>query len=196
MLLALANFMVVLDTTIANVSVPNIAGDLAVSPSQGTWVITSYAVAEAITVPLTGWLAQRFGAVRIFVVAMAGLRRLLGAVRPGAIAWRCWSLFRVLQGLCGGPMMPLSQTLLLRDLPARAAAPRRMGLWAMTTLVGADRRARSWAASSPTTSAGPGSSSSTCRWRLVCGFVAWRMLRSQRDADRKRAESTSSAWAC
>src|SRR5271168_370049 len=71
-LLALANFMVVLDMTIANVSVPNIAGGLAVSPSQGTWVITSYAVAEAISVPLTGWLAQRFGAVRVFVTAMLG----------------------------------------------------------------------------------------------------------------------------
>ena len=65
-LLSLANFMVVLDTTIANVSVPTIAGNLGVSSSQGTWVITSYAVAEAITVPLTGWLARRFGAQRVY----------------------------------------------------------------------------------------------------------------------------------
>ena len=64
--------MVVLDMTIANVSVPNIAGGLAVSPSQGTWVITSYSVAEAIVVPLTGWLAGRFGAVKVFVFGMAG----------------------------------------------------------------------------------------------------------------------------
>src|ERR1700758_2295436 len=71
-LLAIGNFMVVLDMTIANVSVPNIAGGLAVSPDQGTWVITSYSVAEAITVPLTGWLAQRFGAVRVFVAGMIG----------------------------------------------------------------------------------------------------------------------------
>src|ERR1700727_469002 len=71
-LLAIGNFMAVLDITIANVSVPNIAGGLAVSPSQGAWVITSYAVAEAITVPLTGWLSQRFGAVKVFVFAMAG----------------------------------------------------------------------------------------------------------------------------
>ena len=68
--LALSNFMAILDTTIANVSVPTIAGGLAVSPSEGTWVITSYSVAEAITVPLTGWLAQRFGAVRVFAFAM------------------------------------------------------------------------------------------------------------------------------
>src|SRR6201999_1780482 len=71
-LLALANFMVVLDLTIANVSVPNIAGGLAVSPSQGAWVITSYAVAEAISVPLTGWLARRFGAMKVFVIGMVG----------------------------------------------------------------------------------------------------------------------------
>src|SRR3546814_9118098 len=57
--LALANFVFVLDSTIANVSVPHIAGGLAVSPTQGTWVITSYAVADAISVPLTGWLAAR-----------------------------------------------------------------------------------------------------------------------------------------
>jgi DHA2 family multidrug resistance protein len=68
--LASANFLAVLDMTIANVSVPNIAGSLGISGSQGTWVITSYAVAEAIIVPLTGWLAGRFGAVRVFVTAM------------------------------------------------------------------------------------------------------------------------------
>ena len=68
--LAFANFMVVLDMTIANVSVPNNAGGLAVSPSEGTWVITSYAVAEAITVPLPGWLAQRFGAARVYVTSI------------------------------------------------------------------------------------------------------------------------------
>ena len=65
-MLAMANFLAVLDMSIANVSVPNIAGGLAVSSSQGTWVITSYAVAEAIVVPLTGWLVGRFGTVRVF----------------------------------------------------------------------------------------------------------------------------------
>ena len=72
MVLALSNFMVVLDMTIANVSVPHIAGDLGISSSQGTWVITSYAVAEAICVPLTGWLAMRFGAVRVYLAGMIG----------------------------------------------------------------------------------------------------------------------------
>src|SRR5258705_9986561 len=71
-LIGLGNFLVVLDTTIANVSVPTIAGALGVSSSQGTWVITSYAVAEAITVPLTGWLAKRFGAQRVFLTCYIG----------------------------------------------------------------------------------------------------------------------------
>src|SRR6185436_11237640 len=69
--LAAANFFAVLDMTIANVSIANISGSLGISSSQGTWVITSYAVAEAIIVPLTGWLAGRFGAVRVFTSAMA-----------------------------------------------------------------------------------------------------------------------------
>ena len=67
--LGLGSFMNVLDISIANVSLPSIAGDFAVSPAQGTWVITSYAVSEAIMLPLTGWLAGRFGDVRQFTVA-------------------------------------------------------------------------------------------------------------------------------
>src|SRR5580658_6236862 len=69
---AFSTFMEVLDMTIVNVAVPHIAGSLAVSPSEGTWAISSYAVAEAITVPLTGWLAARFGAVRVFTIAALG----------------------------------------------------------------------------------------------------------------------------
>ena len=65
--LSAATFMNVLDTSIANVSLPAIAGNLAVSPNQGTWVITSFAVANAIAVPLTGWLSDRLGHVRLFV---------------------------------------------------------------------------------------------------------------------------------
>jgi DHA2 family multidrug resistance protein len=134
LLLGLANFMVVLDTTIANVSVPHIAGGLAVSPSQGTWVITSYSVAEAITVPLTGWLVQRFGPIKVFCTAMAGF---------GACSFLCGLApsfgllvaFRVMQGLCGGPMMPTSQTLMLTIFPRERSA-QAMGLWSMTTVAG------------------------------------------------------------
>src|ERR1700749_2056612 len=101
--LAFANFMVVLDMPIANVSVPNIAGGLAVSPSQGAWVITSYAVAEAITVPLTGWLAARFGAVRVFVAAMIGFG-VCSALCGLAPSLPMLIVFRIMQGLSGGPM--------------------------------------------------------------------------------------------
>jgi DHA2 family multidrug resistance protein len=132
-LLAISNFVVVLDTTITNVSVPNIAGGLAVSPSQGTWVITSYAVAEAIMVPLSGWLAQRFGAVRLFVASMIGFG-ICSALCGLAPSLGFLVLFRVLQGICGGPMMPLSQTLLRRIFPPQLQSAA-LGLWAMTTVV-------------------------------------------------------------
>lgn len=131
--LASANFIAVLDMTIANVSVPNVAGSLGISSDQGTWVITSYSVAEAVIVPLTGWLAGRFGAVRVFSMAIAlfgscsalcGLSRSLGFLVT----------FRVMQGLSGGSLMPLSQTLLLRIFPKQKAAAA-TALWAMTTLV-------------------------------------------------------------
>src|SRR5579864_577305 len=68
--LSLAVFMNVLDTSIANVSLPSIAGDLGVSPDQGTWVITSFGVANAISLPLTGWLTRRFGQVKLFMWAV------------------------------------------------------------------------------------------------------------------------------
>src|SRR5437660_971825 len=68
--LSAATFMNVLDTSIANVSIPAISGDLGVSPTQCTWVITSFGVANAISVPLTGWLAQRFGTVKLFIASV------------------------------------------------------------------------------------------------------------------------------
>src|SRR5208282_1319405 len=131
--LALANFVAVLNMTIANVTVPNIAGALGAGSSQGTWVITSYAVAEAITVPLTGWLSGRFGAVRLFCIAVVlfGLCSLLCGLStslPMLLG------MRVLQGMAGGPLMALSQTLLLRIFPKHQSM-QAMGLWAMTTLL-------------------------------------------------------------
>ena len=132
--LALSNFMVVLDLTIANVSVPHIAGNLGISPDQGTWIITSYAVAEAVCVPLTGWLAQRFGTVRLFIGGMIGFgifSLLCGLSMTLGMLVVC----RIGQGLCGGPLMPMSQTLLMRIFPPEQRG-RVMGLWAMTTLAG------------------------------------------------------------
>ena len=130
--LALANFIVILDTTITNVSVPHIAGGLAISPSQGTWTITSYAVADAIAVPLTGWLVGRFGAYRMLVSCLCGFA-LFSMLCGLARSIELLVLFRILQGLSGGPLMPLTQTLLMRIFP-----PEKMGaamaLWGMTTI--------------------------------------------------------------
>jgi len=134
MVLALSNFMVVLDLTIANVSVPHISGNLGITPDQGTWIITSYAVAEAICVPLTGWLAQRFGVVKMFISAMVGFG-LFSVLCGLSMSLSMIVVCRIGQGLCGGPIMPMSQTLMLRVFPPERRA-RAMGLWAMTTLLG------------------------------------------------------------
>ena len=179
LLLAAANFLVVLDLTIANVAVPHIAGGLAVSPTQGTYVITSYAVAEAISVPLTGWLAGRFGMVRVFVSCMVafGLCSALCGLAPslGLLV-----LFRIMQGLAGGPLMPLSQTLLLKIFP-REKHGMAIGIWSMTTLVAPIM--------------GPIMGGWLCDnvgWpsiflinvpiAVVCGYFGWRLLKSQESA--------------
>ena len=132
LVLALSNFMVVLDITIANVSVAHIAGGLGISPSEGTWVITSYAVAEAICVPLTGWLAKRFGEVRVFIAGMIGFA-LFSFLCGTAESLGALVVFRIGQGLSGGPIMPISQTLLLRIFPKERHAMA-MGIWSMTTI--------------------------------------------------------------
>jgi DHA2 family multidrug resistance protein len=131
---ALGNFLVVLDSTITNVSVTTIAGSLGVSASQGTWAITSYAVAEAITVPLTGWLARRFGAQRVFITCyfgFAALSLLCGLSTSLGMLIAC----RIGLGLCGGPIMPLAQTLILRLLPPEKQTLGTV-IYAMTTLIG------------------------------------------------------------
>ena len=131
--LSAATFMNVLDTSIANVSLPAIAGDLGVSSNQGTWVITSFAVANAIAVPLTGWLSQRFGQVRLFCtsVVLFVIASWLCGLAPNMATLIA---FRALQGFVAGPMIPLSQTLLLSSYP-KAAAGTAMAMWSMTTLI-------------------------------------------------------------
>jgi DHA2 family multidrug resistance protein len=131
--LALGTFMQVLDTSIANVSIPTIAGDLGVSSNQGTWVITSFAVANGISVPLTGWLMQRFGVVRTFVASV--LFFTIASFLCG-VAWSLTSLifFRVLQGGVSGPMIPGSQALLLSMFPPDKKGSA-LAVWSMTTLV-------------------------------------------------------------
>jgi MFS transporter, DHA2 family, multidrug resistance protein len=131
--LSLATFMNVLDTSIANVSLPSIAGDLGVSPDQGTWVITSFGVANAISLPLTGWLSQRFGQVRLFTasVFLFVLASFLCALAPSL---SMLIAFRVFQGAVAGPMIPLSQSLLLSSYPKEKSGTA-LGMWSITTLV-------------------------------------------------------------
>jgi DHA2 family multidrug resistance protein len=131
--LSLATFMNVLDTSIANVSLTAIAGDLGVSPEQGTWVITSFAVANAISLPLTGWLTQRYGQVRLFTASI--LLFVLASLACGlAPSIELLIFFRVIQGAVAGPMIPLSQTLLLSSYPKEKAGTA-LAMWSMTTLV-------------------------------------------------------------
>jgi DHA2 family multidrug resistance protein len=131
--LSLATFMNVLDTSIANVSLPAIAGDLGVSPDQGTWVITSFAVANGISVPLTGWLTRRFGQVRLFTAAIVlfVIASVMCALAPNL---SLLILARVFQGAVAGPMIPLSQALLLASYPKNRAGMA-LAMWAITTLV-------------------------------------------------------------
>ena len=131
--LALGTFMEVLDTSIANVSVPTIAGSMGVSTDQGTWVISSYAVAAAIAVPLTGWLARRVGENRLFSWSVL-LFTLMSMLCGLATNMTTLVLFRLLQGLVSGPMVPLSQTILLRNYPPEKRGVA-MALWAMTVVI-------------------------------------------------------------
>ncbi len=133
LILALGNFVALLDLTITNVLVPHLAGAFGASPSDATWVITGYGIAEAITVPLTGWLAARFGPVRIFVLGLVGfgIFSLLCGLAPSLNAL---ILFRVALGVCGGPLIPLSQTLLIKLVPKRHANLA-LSVWALTTIL-------------------------------------------------------------
>jgi DHA2 family multidrug resistance protein len=131
--LALGTFTQVLDTTIANVSLPTIAGNLGVSTDQSTWVITAFVVANGIGVPLTGWLMNRYGVVQVFVLSILGFT--IASFFCG-IAWSLQSLvfFRVLQGGLSGPIIPGSQALMLSIFP-RSKRTTALAIWSITTLV-------------------------------------------------------------
>lgn len=131
--LAMGTFTQVLDTTIANVSLPTIAGNLGASTDQSTWIITSFVVANGIAVPVTGWLMNRFGVVRIFVLSMLGFTVLSFLC---GIAWSLESLvfFRTLQGALSGPIIPGSQALLLSIFPSQRRTTA-LAIGSVTTLV-------------------------------------------------------------
>lgn len=176
MALALGTFMQVLDGTIANVSLPTIAGSLGVSADNGTWVITSFAVANGVTVPLTGWFMQRFGVVKTFTVSVFAFS--IASFLCG-IAWDLPSLivFRILQGGVSGPMIPGSQALLIAIFPPHKRGTA-LSIWSMTTL------------SAPVL--GPvlgGYISDNYHWSWIflinvpvgflAGFVSWQFLKSR-----------------
>ena len=114
--LSLATFLIVLDYSIANVSIPYIAGDLAVSNEQGTYVITSFAVGNAIGLPITGWLTKRVGAVKLITISLL-LFVLFSWLCGFASDFYLLVNSRFLQGLVSGPLIPLSQTLIITTNP-------------------------------------------------------------------------------
>lgn len=180
--LALGTFMQVLDTTIANVSLPTIAGNLGVSSDQGTWVVTAFAVANGASVPLTGWLMGRYGVVRTFVGSVVLFT--IASFLCG-ISWNLPSLiaFRILQGAVSGPMIPGSQALLIMIFPPQKRGTA-LAIWSMTTLV------------API--CGPilgGYISDNIAWPwiflinlpvgLICAALCWRNLRTRETPTRK-----------
>ncbi|HEY2392862.1 MAG TPA: MFS transporter, partial [Candidatus Angelobacter sp.] len=112
----LGTFMEVLDTTVVNVSLQHIAGSLSVTPDEATWVLTSYLVANAIVLPLTGWLGNYFGRRNILLVSVGGftLFSFLCGIAPNLPSL---IIFRVLQGATGGGLQPLSQAILMEAFP-------------------------------------------------------------------------------
>src|SRR5690242_13184477 len=131
---ALATFMNVLDSSIANVAIPTISGNLGVSVDEGTWVITLFSAANAVAIPLTGWLTQRVGQIKLFVAAIVlfVFSSWLCGVAPNLIVLLA---ARVLQGAVAGPLIPLSQSILLGSYPKERSSTA-LSLWAMTATVG------------------------------------------------------------
>ena len=114
----LATFMEVLDTTVVNVSVPHMAGNMGATYEEGTWVVTSYLVSNAIILPMAGWLAMRFGRRRMLMLCVTGFT--ISSLLCGmATSLESLIFFRVLQGLSGGGLQPLSQSVLLETFPPK-----------------------------------------------------------------------------
>jgi DHA2 family multidrug resistance protein len=128
-----STFMEVLDTTVVNVSLPHIAGNLSASTDEATWTLTSYLVANAIVLPMTGWLATTFGRKRLLMLSVSGFTVAsffcgLAPSLPFLI------FFRVIQGACGGGLQPLSQAILLESFPAEKRG-QAMAFWALGIVV-------------------------------------------------------------
>jgi DHA2 family multidrug resistance protein len=129
----LATFMEVLDTTVVNVSLPHIAGNLSATIEESTWVLTSYLVANAIILPLTGWLAAQFGRKRLLMLSVGGFTTssFICGLAPnlGTLVF-----FRIVQGATGGAMQPMSQAVLLEAFPPQERG-KAMGFWGLGIVV-------------------------------------------------------------
>ena len=124
-----ATFMEVLDTTVVNVSLPHIAGSMSATVEEGTWTLTSYLVANAIILPMTGWLARQFGRKRLLLMAITGFTcaSFMCGLAPNLMTL---IVFRVVQGACGGTMQPLSQAIMLEAFPPEERG-KAMAFWAL-----------------------------------------------------------------
>jgi DHA2 family multidrug resistance protein len=129
-----ATVMIVLDTTIANVALPHMQGSLNASQDQVTWILTSYIVASAIMTPLTGWLSARLGRKTLFMGSVIGFT-LASALCGIATSIEEMVLFRLIQGICGAPMLPLSQSVLL-DINPREKHGQAMAIYGMGVMIG------------------------------------------------------------
>jgi DHA2 family multidrug resistance protein len=128
-----ATFMEILDTTVVNVSLPHIAGDLSATIDESTWALTSYLVANAVVLPLAGWLSHQFGRKRLLMVSVGGftLSSLLCGLAPSL---PFLVLFRIIQGTTGGALQPLSQAVLLEAFPPEDRG-KAMGFWGLGIVV-------------------------------------------------------------
>jgi len=129
----ISTFMEVLDTTVVNVSLPHIAGSLSATTDEATWALTSYLVANAIILPMTGWLANFFGRKRLLLFSVVGFTAAsflcgLAPTLPLLIVFRC------IQGACGGGLQPLSQAILMETFPPQDRG-KAMGFWGLGIVV-------------------------------------------------------------
>jgi DHA2 family multidrug resistance protein len=129
----LSTFMEVLDTTVVNVSLPHIAGSLSTTVDEATWALTSYLVANAIILPITGWLASVLGRKRLLMMAVTGftVASFLCGLAPNLVLL---IVFRILQGACGGALQPISQAVLLESFP-REGRGKAMAFWGLGIVV-------------------------------------------------------------
>src|SRR6187455_3606612 len=128
-----ATFMEVLDTTVVNVSLPHIASSMSATTDEATWALTSYLVANAIILPMTGWLSSRFGRKNLLMASTAGftLASFLCGIAPNLASL---VIFRIIQGATGGALQPLSQAVLLESFKPEERG-RAMGFWGLGIVV-------------------------------------------------------------